>query len=321
VIALGLSAPVIVSSRGPKAEDQPRQVASSASTTHGDLGPRRTEPAGEAGFLGVVVARRSVELSARFDATLEALNVHVGDAVKGGTPIARLDDRSIARDLAMAEAALRAAEAEHDRSVIEVEDASERRARLHRIPELVAREQIAAAESQEKVAAARLRASAAELAGKRERADQLREMLRNTYIVAPFDGTIAAQYVESGATVSRGTPIVRVISPASLVIRFAVPEGQAAGIAVGRKVMVHVASAELTVDGAIDRIVPEIDAALRMVVVEARLAADERTHTIPSGAVARVQFPADPAQHGRGRSIDPPVSAGGVSTGHERPIH
>ena len=69
---------------------------------------------------------------------------------------------------------------------------------------------------------------------------------RDAQIVAPFDGTIAARYVDSGANVSRSTPIVRVISPASLVIRFAVPEEQAADIAVGREVMVHVASADLT---------------------------------------------------------------------------
>jgi hypothetical protein len=56
-----------------------------------------------------------------------------------------------------------------------------------------------------------------------------------------------------------------------------------------------------------------------MVVVEARLAADERTHTIPSGAIARVQFPADPA---RPRPVDrSAASAGDVSTGHERPIY
>ena len=202
------------------------------------------------------------------------LDVHVGDHVKGGTPIARLDSRSVARDLAMAEASLRVAEAEHDRLVIELGDASDRRARLHSIPELVPREQLAAADSQEKIAAARLRGSVAELAGKRARTDQLREMLRDAQIVAPFDGTIAARYVDSGTTVSRSTPIVRVISPTSLVIRFAVPEEQAAGVAVGREVIVRVASADLTADGVIESIAPEIDAALRMVVVEARLTAN-----------------------------------------------
>jgi RND family efflux transporter MFP subunit len=321
VIAVGLSARALVSTRGPMTEGEPRQVLSSGNKTAGD-GIRRAEPTTEAGLLGVVVALQSVELSARFDGTLERLDVHVGDQVKGGTPIARLDGGSIARDLAMAEAALRVAEAEHDRLVTELEDAADRRARLQLIPELVAREQLAAAESQEKMAAARRRGAVAELAGKRARTDQLREMLRDTQIVAPFDGTIAARYVDSGTTVSRGAPIVRVISPTSLMVRFAIPEEQAADVAVGRKVIVRVASVDLTADAVIESIGPEIDAALRMVVVEARLAASGGgTHTIPSGAIARVLFPADPSQRAHNpAAVNPPVSAREWSTRHERPI-
>jgi RND family efflux transporter MFP subunit len=296
VAAVGVSARVLVSTRPAMTESEPRQVLASENETHAGGAPPADRTT-EAGFLGVVVALRTAELSARFDGTLERLDVQVGDHVKGGTPIARLDGRSIARDLAMAEAALRVAEADHDRLVTELEDASDRRARLHLIPDLVAREQLAAAESQEKTASARLRGSVAELAGKRARTDQLREMLRDTQIVAPFDGTVAARYVDSGATVSRSAPIVRLISPTSLVVRFAVPEEQAAGVVVGRAVTVRVASLDLTAAAVIESIVPEIDAALRMVVVEARLAANGgRTTTIPSGAVARVLFPSSEAE-------------------------
>jgi RND family efflux transporter MFP subunit len=322
VIAVGLGAPVLVSSRGPMTEGEPPQAAASESTTGVGDGTRRDEPAAEAGFLGVVVALQSVDVSARFDGTLERLDVHVGDQVKGGTPIARLDGRSIARDLAIAEAALRVAEAEHDRVGTELEDASGRRARLHLIPELVSREQLAAAESQERMAWARRRGSVADLAGKRARTDQLREMLRDTQIVAPFDGTIAAQYLDSGTTVSRGTPIVRMINPTSLVVRFAVPEEQAAAIAVGREVIVRVASVDLTADSVIESIGPEIDAALRMVVVEARLSANGgRPHTIPAGAIARVLFPDDlNRQAHHPANANPPISSRERSTGYERPI-
>jgi multidrug resistance efflux pump len=221
----------------------------------------------------------------------------------------------------MAEAFLRVAEAEHDRLVIELEDAADRRERLHRIPDLVAREQLTAADSQEQVATARLRGSDADLAGKRERTNQLREMLRDADIVAPFDGTIAARYVDPGATVSRSAPIVRLISPTSLVIRFAVPEDQAADIAVGREVIVCVASVAVTMAAVIERIAPEIDAALRMVVVEARLAGAGRTNTIPSGAVARVLLPADSEQQGqRPALLTPLTSVGNGSTGHGRSV-
>ncbi len=304
-------------------ERQPRRVLASETNTPVADGTRRAEQTDETGFLGVVVALQSVELSAKFDGTLERLDVHVGDHVKGGALIARLDSRSVAQDLAIAEASLRVAEAEHDRLVIELKDASNRRARLHSIPELFAREQLEAADSQAEVAAARLRGSVAELAGKRARTNQLREMFRDARIVAPFDGTVAARYVDPGTTVSRSTPIVRVISPASLVIRFAVPEEQAAAVAVGRNVIVRVGSVDLTADGVIESVVPEIDAALRMVVIEARLTTNGgRTQTIPAGAIARVSVAADLNHREHDTVIvHPPNSAPVGSTGHERSIH
>jgi len=321
-VAIGLSAPAVVSSRAQTTE-RPRRVFASEMNTHvADVTPR-AEQTDETGFLGVVVALQSVELSAKFDGTLERLDVHVGDHVKAGTVIARLDSRSVVQDLAIAEASLLVAEAEHDRLVVESRDASNRRARLQIIPELFAREQLEAADSQEQVAAARLRGSVAELAGKRARTNQLRETLRNARIVAPFDGTVAAQYVDPGTTVSRSTPIVRVISPTSLVIRFAVPEEQAAGIAVRRNVTVRVESVNLTADGVIESVVPEIDAALRMVVIEARLTANGgHTRAIPAGAIARVRVAADRNHRGQDATIVPSRnSALGGSTEHERSIN
>jgi RND family efflux transporter MFP subunit len=322
VIAVGVSVPAIVSTLTSDTEGSARQEPVSATASRPDEGVRSAEATASAGFLGVVVALQSVDLSAKFDGTLDRLDVHVGDRVKGGTPIARLDPRSASRDLAMAESALRGAEAEHDQSVIELDDATDRRERLHRIPDLVPREQITAADVQEKVAAAHLRSAVADLAGKRTRIEQLKETLRDTQIVAPFDGTIAARYVESGATVSRSAPIVRLISPASLVIRFAVPEEQAAAIKVGRDVTVRVDSEDFMADGVIESIAPEIDAALRMVVVEARLTGGgSRAQTIPSGATARVQFSdhPNPLKHGMALA-NPPISTGEGSAGHERSI-
>ena len=309
LVAAGLAAPTIVSSRGPASEIPFRPaLKASPPAAIADTAGEGAATGEAAGFLGVVVALQSVDLSARFDGTLERLDVQVGDHVKGGAAIGHLDGRSIARDLAMAEAALRVAEAEHDRLMIEQADASDRAARLHSIAELVSREQLAAADSLEQVASARLRGSVADLAGKRARTDQLRETSHDTQIIAPFDGIIAARYVDAGTTVSRSAPIVRLISPDSLVIRFAVPEEQASGIATGRRVIVQVASAGLTANGRIERIAPEIDAALRMVVVEARLSpSGDRPPAIPSGAAARVRFAPDPDTRRRCASIGTPL--------------
>ena len=197
------------------------------------LSTPRPEPNGQtdAGFLGVVVALQAVELSAsiRRDAgatgCADRRSRKARDAHRPtGQPFGRAGSRDRGGGASRGRSRTRSA-------VVGTRGCVRPACAASPDPELVAREQLAAAESQEKVAAARLAAAvAAELAGKRARSDQLREMLRDTRIVAPFDGTIAARYVESGTTVSRGAPIVRLISPASLVVRFAVPEEQAAGI-------------------------------------------------------------------------------------------
>lgn len=309
VVALGLSAPALMSSRDPSLEAHARQVAAAAPDVPAIPSAPSADHDVDDGYLGVVVALQSVELSARFDGTLERIDVHVGDHVRGGMPVARLDSRSIARDLAIAEASLQVAEADHDRLSIELDEAASRKTRLQSVAELYPREQIAAAKSQEEVASARLRGSVADRTGKRARIDQLREMLRDAQIVAPFDGTIAARHVDVGSTVSRSTPIVRMISPASLVIRFAVPEGEAAGVAVGRQVRVRVESAAITATATIESIVPEIDAALRMVVVEARVSAPGgREPAIPSGAIARVSLAAGDGPPSREPLPDAPSS-------------
>jgi RND family efflux transporter MFP subunit len=322
VMAIGFGAQAMVSTLGSTTRTEPPPVWVSEDDTHVVDRTGEAERSGEAGFLGVVIARQSVELSARFDGTLERLNVQVGDHVKSGTPIARLDSRSIARDLAIAEAAVRVAEADHDRLLIEFEDSAARRERLHGISELVSREQLAGADVQEQMAAARLRGSVADLAGKRAQTDQLKERVRDVDIVAPFEGTIAARYVDAGTTVSRSTPIVRLISPTSVVVRFAVPEEQAAGVAVGREVTVRVRSAGLTVAGVIASIAPEIDAALRMVVVEARLiAVPGHPDTVPSGATARVLISTDPSHQRHAEAIGHrAVSTRDGSTAYERSV-
>ena len=321
LIAAGVSVPLTLST--------PHSIpaaASSLSTPESGIrvaeNIRRDERPSEAGFLGVVVALQSIDLAATFAGTLERLDVRVGDQVKGGTTIARLDGRSITSDLEMAEAALRVAEAEHQRSVIELRDASDHMARLHTIRDLFSREQLAHAESQKDLAAARLRASLAELAGRQARSVQLKQLLEDAQIVAPFDGTIAARYADAGATVSRGTPLVRVIGLRSFVIRFAVPEEQALGITLGRKVCVHIASAEITADGVIDSIAPEIDAALRMLIVEARLATEDGSpRTPPFGAVARVLLAADPHHQGDNEPfVDARLATCERRVGHDQPV-
>ena len=63
VVAIGLSAPAIVSSRGQTAERKPRPVPPLETYAPVADGARRAGQTDDTGFLGVVVALQSVELS------------------------------------------------------------------------------------------------------------------------------------------------------------------------------------------------------------------------------------------------------------------
>jgi len=243
-------------------------------------------------FLGVVLARQSVDVSAKLDGRIEQVHVQLGQRVPRNGVIATLDVRSIQQELAMAEAALEAAEAEHERAALELADARERLERSRNLGDLVARETLANSQYQEKIAAARVESARAQIAERRARAEQLRETIADATLRAPFEGVVAARYLDPGTVVTPGTPVISLISAGDLRLRFAVPEKRAADLAAGQRVSVRLETVPVQLQGTVEHVAPEVDAAARMVFVEARLESPESPKaTIPSGAVARVSVP------------------------------
>ena len=287
LLLVGAVALLAVARRLPPPPDQDRVASTDVVAA---VAAPETSEAPDSEFLGVVVARTMVDVAAQFDSHLDTIQVRVGDIVRRGTQVARLDVRSVRQDLAMGEASLRAAEAEGQQATLEVADSRARLERLTRLGGLVSAEQVAAGRYQVERADARLAQVRAQIAERRARVDQLLETIRDADVRAPFDGVIAARYLDPGSTVARGAPIVRIISPDALWVRFAVPEGLASEITVGQPILARLETPAVTLPGTIARIAPEIDNALQMFVVEAALAPDSAAQAnVPVGAVARVR--------------------------------
>jgi multidrug efflux pump subunit AcrA (membrane-fusion protein) len=107
---------------------------------------------------------------------------------------------------------------------------------------------------------------------------------------APFAGAISRRYVDAGATLELGRPVVQLISDARLV-RFAVPEERSAALRLGGAVQVEFVDEGLKVRGAVTAIAPEIDAGTRLLFAEARLEpGDGFLQALRVGAVGRVEF-------------------------------
>lgn len=255
------------------------------------------------GFLGVLVSGRAMNVSPRFDGTLEEVYVETGDHVGPNQKLAELDTFSTEQQREMAEKSLDVAKQELAKAGAEYDFFRWCYDQLKKLPQDLDERpfgmvELKEAELQASVAEGEVKIRAAQVARQDAEVRQLEERLGNAVIRAPAASVVAARYGEPGATVGRGTPILRLVSLDELWVRFAVEEEDVACIEQGRPVSVYVDTLGQTVGGTIEHIAPEVDPALGILLVEAKLAGNgELTERLRPGMVARVSVsgPAPPS--------------------------
>jgi RND family efflux transporter MFP subunit len=256
----------------------------------------------DVGFLGIVIAPATVDVTSQLEGRLLAIAVRAGDRVSSGAILAKLDSRSARHELAIAEADLAAAATERQQAKLELAQAEERVLRRQSVVELptatvrtVSDEELSSSRYQQRIAAVKVAAAAANVASKAAHLAQLRTLVSEGAVRAPFDGTVVARYADVGSLIHKGAPIVRMIESGELRVRFAIPEESANAVATGDAVRID--AGELALGGVVEKVNPEIEAASRMVFAEASLEVPPpaRGH-IRSGQVARVHGEADVAR-------------------------
>jgi RND family efflux transporter MFP subunit len=186
---------------------------------------------------GVTRAAQRANLSFTVPARLVTRPVEVGDQVRSGQVLAKLDDRQLrhavrAAESAAAELDVRLAQAGRDQA---------------RVQQLVA-VQAATAEELEKVTALAAALTAARDAAQAELQDA-RRMLDETWLRAPYAGTVATVLSEPGEWVSPGRPVIELVGNGPVELEVEVPESVVAGLAVGRPVQVELPFADRKVSG------------------------------------------------------------------------
>jgi len=242
------------------------------------------------GLTGVLFAHEQVIVSAKAPGRIVAVNVRLGDRVTRGQSLATLDAASLEQELAGARAALRAAEADGEKARVEVAQATDRRRRADKLADWSPRVEVADARFQLETALAHQSLARATVAGARAKVEQVAGTVHDAEIRAQFDGAVAERYLDAGATVAAGTPIVRVITADDLWVRFAVPETQAGTVVVGQPLAIDVPATGMRVTGKVQTIAPEIDPASRMLFVEGKVEIPEGARSrVASGLEARVR--------------------------------
>ena len=101
-------------------------------------------------------------------------------------------------------------------------------------------------------------------------AAKVKESLEDFKVTAPWPGVISKVLVTDGNFVSPRTPLIELYDPASLVLRFSLPEAQAAQMKIGMPVEYQLdAYPGKAMRAKINRIYPELDRKMRTLTLEA----------------------------------------------------
>jgi RND family efflux transporter MFP subunit len=241
-------------------------------------------------MVGVLVPAAEVVLVSSGFARLARLDVQVGDHVDAGAVVAEMDVRGERGELVAATAAWKASRAELDRLALELEQARASRSDVEQLEAFVSKAELREQRYAEKLSAARKRSAGASLEEQRSKMEEASARIAEADLRAPFSGLVARRYVDSGATLGTGEPVVQLISDARLV-RFAVPEARTKALRIGAAVVVVFADEGIEVTGEVSTIAPEIEAGTRLVFAEAKVQLGEaQASALRVGTVGRVRF-------------------------------
>jgi len=239
--------------------------------------PKSTFDAQEA-WTGVLVSP-SVDLVARIDTRVKALHFKVGDHVRAGDSLGELDTTSYQHEIAAAEAALRASQAEGWNASVLVSQAKDREKRREKlyggmgtgIPG-ISQEEFMDSKYDRLAASSRAASASASADERKARLAFLHQVVTESTFRAPFDGVLSTRYYEVGSHVTTGTPVLRIVGRGGMRVRFAVPEIEASPVKLTSRVVIEWDNR--TLHATVDRIAPEVESASSSIIMEAAVDAN-----------------------------------------------
>lgn len=242
------------------------------------------------GAEATIEAVRQSTVSAQLTGRIVELNYDVGDFVKKGQVIVRIDQAEIAQQVAGSEAEVAKAQAAYENAKAELE----RNRQLVR-EQFISQAALDKSEAEFRVAEAQLRAA-------RAGAGQASATRSHTVVVAPYSGVVSARHVELGEMATPGKPLMTGFDPADMRVIATVPQYKVAEVRTSPRAMVEIPSMNRWVQARAITVLPSADARSHATRVRLDLPANMRD--VYPGMYARAYFTV-----GRARRLVAPVSA------------
>lgn len=236
------------------------------------------------GFVGVVLPAASVDVAPAFEGKLDTVDVAVGEEVELGSTLATFDPVAAEEALKMAKAELKMAKGQASEAAASARYAARKLKTDRELYEqgIIAEQNVSDAAADRARAGAATTSAGGRIAAAKARVEQLERQLDDTSLVAPFAGTVAVVYLESGALAAAHKPVLRLISNDGAFVRFAVPPSEVQSLVLGTTVDVSIEGEDVEVVATVRQISPEVDAPTGMVFIEAEVAGKDADRVRPN---------------------------------------
>jgi HlyD family secretion protein len=241
--------------------------------------------------VGNLIGETTVDVAPKTGGRLVSVNVKLGDRVRRGQLVGKIEDREIVEQVNQAEASHNVAEATIRQREADLNLALTNVERSRNLfgRQLLPKQTLDDAEARYTSAVAQVDLARAQLAQSQARIQELRINLANTNIVAPVDGFVAKRNVDPGAWVSQNAPVVSVVDISSLRLVANIVEKDLRMVGVGDRAVVEVdAFPGERFTGRIARVSPILDPATRTAQMEVEI--PNREFRLKPGMYAKVNL-------------------------------
>lgn len=226
---------------------------------------------------GKISASNSANLSTRMMGFVDKVYVKVGQKVRKGQTLLRINNADLQAKLAQVNAKIIQAEAGYNNAEKD----------YNRFKNLYAQESASQKEMDDMTAHYNMAKAGLEAANQMKK--EVMAQFSYTNIKAPFSGVVINKFVDAGDMANPGMPLVAVETPGNFEVTAMVPETEISNIEAGSKVKIHVKAIDRNCTGKVTEVSPSAKNTGGQYLVKVVL--DKSDAPVLSGMFATVQFP------------------------------